>query len=105
MSTPEAILPELHYLAFYGMLRATESKLFGLVDVVLFFVWLFLFVCFNGSFVGGILNDDLWHVFLLCFLLLFFVISYLTTQHLTELNFLYGCFCLYVLTVRLLVVF
>lgn len=86
LKTPESILPEIYYLAFYGMLRSTESKIFGLFDVILFFVWVFTALCYFDSvfFIGSL--DVYWVSSVCLFVYLFVFLKYLTIMHLSEVN-------------------
>lgn len=93
LKTPESILPELYYLAFYGMLRSTESKIFGLFDVILFFVWIFLCLCyFDSSFFLPSL-DVYWLCTTCLFVYLFIFLKYLTVMHLSEVNLFLLLYC------------
>lgn len=93
LKTPESILPEIYYLAFYGMLRSTESKLFGLIDVILFFVWIFTSLFFFDSFFFIPALDSYWLCSVLMFIYFFVFIKYLTILHLSEINLFLLLFC------------
>lgn len=93
LKTPESILPELYYLAFYGMLRSTESKLFGLFDVILFFVWVFTVLWYFDSSFNISSLDVYWVSSVLLFVLLFLFLKYLTIMHLSEVNLFLLLYC------------
>nr|AEE60496.1 cytochrome b [Opisthorchis viverrini] len=76
MITPVSIKPEWYFLAFYAMLRSVESKIGGLVLVVvfLFLMWL---PSFNGSCAYSVLRQFVfWSS---CSV--FFLLSYLGSCH------------------------
>nr|ATY46016.1 cytochrome b [Haplorchis taichui]AYV63034.1 cytochrome b [Haplorchis taichui] len=76
MVTPVSIKPEWYFLAFYAMLRSIESKVGGLVLVLIFLFVLWL-PTFNSSCVYSVLRQ---YVFWGC-CSLYFILSYLGACH------------------------